>query len=64
MVEKAVSKLCENPYKLKTGMPIDAAHGLLDCMCADHDFYNLLAMGVKGIQEEVSTHTCWFLLDQ
>ena len=48
------SKLCEAPYKLKTGKPADAASGLEYRMNVSGKFHNLIAKKVEGIQEEVN----------
>ena len=52
--EAASSKLCEDPYDLKTGRPEDAALGLKILLNADlNKFDRLTAMGTDGIVEEV-----------
>ena len=55
--EAASSKLCEDPYKLTTGRPEDAARGLQFRLNADmKEFHRLTAMGTDGIVEEVSVN--------
>ena len=54
------NKIFECVYKLKTGMPVDAAHGLENRMCVDTtpastNFFMLIAQGVQGISKEVDS---------
>ena len=59
------NKILEPTYKLITGRPVDAAHGLENRMCVQDEeaaamFHGLIGKGVEGIQEGVdsfaSTH--------
>jgi hypothetical protein len=49
----AVTKICEEKYKLKTGKAVDAVRGLDDRMNVNRFVRNQIAKEVDGIQEEV-----------
>ena len=50
------SKLCEAPYELKTGRPVEAARGLEHRLNVDGaHLHHLIGMGVEGIVEEVTS---------
>jgi hypothetical protein len=55
-VVKQDSKLCEAPYELKTGRPVEAARGLEHRLDVDGArLHHLIGMGVDGIVEEVTS---------
>jgi hypothetical protein len=55
-VDKTASKLCEGPYELKTGKPVEAARGLVSRMNVSmSEFYQLISKETDGILEEVKT---------
>ena len=48
------SKICEAPYKLKTGRPVDAAKGLQVRMNVDSEiFFRRMSMRLEGLIEEM-----------
>jgi hypothetical protein len=54
-VNHVESKLCENPYELKTGRPVEAARGLVNRLNVNmSEFYQLMSKETDGIIEEVT----------
>jgi hypothetical protein len=54
-VDTTASKLCEAPYELKTGKPVEAAWGLVNRMnVSTFKFYQLVSEETDGILEEVT----------
>lgn len=54
-VNHGKSKLCEDPYELKTGRPVEAARGLVNRMNVNmSEFYQLMSKETDGIIEEVT----------
>jgi hypothetical protein len=54
-VDKSASKLCEDPYELKSGVSMEAARGLVSRMNVSlSEFWNLVSKETDGILEEVT----------